>query len=259
MIGLEDVARMYAVLTEEMDRTTLPGQATTFPRGAKQTVSLLSRYCTHRYQIEKDDFYTEEGVTAQLLEISPTDYDLYSACVIHDRPESDDGVSYPKRLVQIFLNTGESRRESSPVLNYCWGRFCLVKEACQAVLYEDRDKLGNEYPVTLTFQEVGTLMSRINNEPFSLWDFEDEKYGKELAIENAAELLASGLLFPFELALELQNSLLEKGGELALRTHNYFNIANEFKVPKRYVEVMITWKDLQSLVSDIERARAGKL
>lgn len=259
MIGLDDVARMYAVLTDEMERQSLGAQMTTFPRGARLIVNFLSGYCNHSYQVEKDDFYTEEGVTPELLALRPKEYDLYSACIIHERAASPNGVGQVRRLVQILLNTGKSHTTSDSVLNYCWGRFCLVKEACQSILYEEKDRLGNNYPVTITFEEVGTLFSRINNEPFSLWDFDDEDYGSELAIENAAELLATGLLFPFENALEVQKSITVDRGEVGLRTHNYMEIAEHCKVPRRYVEVIVTWKGLQGLVSDIGRARNGEL
>ena len=259
MISISTIASIYVQLVDEIHSRFLEGERHNFPRGAKKLAGMMGGYCSQQYELVKFDFNDLSDAPEHVQRKVPDRQDMFSICMIRERPKSNGQIQIPLRKVVIFLNTGVNTKTGNPMLNRCWGRYCLTKEVFQAALYEDmfEDAVG-EYPVTTTFDEMTTLYSQINNEPFSLWDFGDEQYGNGLAVENAAEFLAAGILFPFEHALELQQRLKGKYGS-SFSAFNFFSVANYYKLPERYVELLVTWSALEGFVGDIKRARDGVL
>ena len=174
---------------------------------------------------------------------------MYSLVEIHERPASKTAGQLARRPVTIYINTAISQAGDAAIVNHCWARFCLVKEACQAIIFEDYmadTKKTGQYPYTQSFSDVSSLLLKINTEPYSLLDFENPEYDIKNYIENLAEILAVGLLVSFEGILELKRQLVEDYDN-DLSQIDVLAIATKFKVPKRYLELMLTWDRLDSL------------
>jgi hypothetical protein len=242
-------------LTEAADLELPQGDMVKFPRSSKQIVTFLSGYANHDYSRHRGDFYDVEDAPSHVVSERPDDYDVYSLVEIHNRPEPTIPGQLARRPVDIYINTAISS-SGDPIVNHCWSRFCLVKEACQAIIFEDylADN-RNDYPYSQSFSEVDSLLLKINTEPYSLLDFENTNYDPKNYVENLAEILAVGLLVPFEGMLGLKNELSESyGGDLA--QIDVFGVAKSFKVPKRYIELMLSWDGLEGLNAMIADLRS---
>lgn len=250
MFDIELVAKIYARIEYERDSTYTAGMRAQFPKGSKMLAELISGYLNHRYEVARSDFYNVEGASEDEAKKRPTEHDVYSYVLIKERPAATALGKLERRDVRIHLNIGTT--SSGEPLNRCWRRFCCLKEVCQAIIYEEFESSNsNSYPRTLDFSRINALFERINNEPFSLWDFGDPEYDPAHFTENAAELLALGLLYPFDHALEHQKALNTKyDGDLSLV--DLKPTANYYKVPRRYVELMLTWKGLADFVATID-------
>lgn len=251
MYKLDLVAKIYARLTFELRSNYPEAMLAQYPRGAKQLSEFISGYLNHTYEVARSDFYDTSGACSEEVATAPTDSDVYSFVLIKRRPESSTLGQLVRRPVRIHLNTG--KMTDGEALNKCWRRFCGLKEVCQAVIYEELNADGDDgaYPATIIFKEVNSLFEKINNEPFSLWDFDDDNYDFAHFTENAAELLALGLLYPFEHSFEHQKGLgADFQGDLT--SVDLLPIADHYKVPKRYVELMMTWSGLAAFVAKAE-------
>lgn len=255
MIGLATVAHAYSTLRHHYKEVSISGTLENYPYDSEDLVRFIAGYWSHKYEIHTGDFLSTEGLDAELIDIAPTTSGIMSIVIIHDRVDFNS-----PRLVQIALNTGPAGDANNGGLNECWRRFCRLKEACQATLFESISQAKTEnYPITMNFSDLATLFSELNNEPFSLWDFSDPQYSNGLAVENAAELLTIGLLFPFEEAYDLQKAIVDAYGHAGLRSFNYNKIAKKYMIPERYVEVILTWDGLGGLIGDIGRSHYSEV
>ena len=260
VISLDDVIRIYSVLEAALQSEWQQAEYINFPRDERRILRFLSGYSNLTFSLYHFDFYATFGSTPELLPLQPTQRDVYSFCQIFSRiSQNPNSLDRIERVVKVFVNThtiGET-----PLVNYCWNRFCLVKEACQAIVYEDfKERAGeSRYPQTDTYELVVELFSNINNKPFSLSDFGNEKYPLALAVENAAELLATLLLVSIDELYDFRKNIIAQQGVVGLQAYNFLPVADLYKAPRRYIEVMSTWDHLDDFMDRIVRARNGYL
>lgn len=250
MSDLVLIAKIYARLQYERDSHFTQAMRAEFPKGSKMLAEFLSGHLNHTYELAKSDFYDVKGASNAEVNAKPSEHDVYSFVFLNERPEAPALGKVARRHVRIHLNVGKTN--SGEPLNTCWRRFCILKEVCQAIVYEEFSENSLEaYPKTIRFPQISSLFEKINNEPFSLWDFDDKDYDRAHFTENAAELLALGMLYPFDHALEHQKELQARAaGDLT--KSDLMEIAKYYKIPKRYVELMMTWAGLNEFVAIIE-------
>jgi hypothetical protein len=249
--NLDLVAKTYARLQYERYSYFPVGTRGQFPKGARLLSDFIAGYLNHKYELVRSDFYNVDGADEAERATRPIERDVYSFVFIGERPKPNVLGKQEKRPVRIHLNVGTTN--SGEPLNRCWRRFCCLKEVCQAVIYEEANRANDTaYPTTLLFPQLRMLFGKINNEPFSLWDFDDPDYDLAHRIENLAELLALGLLYPFEHALANQETLKAKFNNDVSQVDLY-SIADQYKVPRRYVELMLTWTGLSEFVALVEQ------
>lgn len=167
-----------------------------------------------------------------------------------------------------LLNYGSDARRATilinePTVNYCWNRFCLAKEAAHATLRRNMNGIGaDEYPDTKTARQGADLLSDIVRLKYSLNDFDKIEYPPHIHAENAAELLAIFILYPpHKMMIDREKLYIENGVENgteeekqnALRTTDFRSTADRHKVPLRYVELFMQWKDLDQFERHFER------
>ena len=252
MYDLDLVAKIYARIQYERLLFFPEGARGQFPKGSKILSRFFSGYLNHTYELVRSDFYDVQGADDAEIATRPKERDVYSFVFIGERPKTEVLGKLERRPVRIFLNVGTTN--SGEPLNKCWRRFCCLKEVCQAIIYEEANLVGEQdaYPVTIKFSAMRMLFEKINNEPFSLWDFDDPDYDLAHRSENVAELLALGLLYPFEHALANQRVLKDRF-ENDISKVDLLSIAERYKVPQRYVELMLTWAGLAKFVALIEQ------
>ena len=249
MSGIDYLASIYKTLRDNAKQEYVDNSLTIYPRSSKEILRFLSGYANHTYHVHKGDFTDIEGASEAAIRQRPEECDVFSFVQIHDRPK-DSTSAY--RRIDIFINTAESK-EHGRIVNYCWSRFCRVKEACQAIVFEDYLDKSHAYPYSQSFTEVEALFLKINTEPYSLWDFDNEEYDEKNFVENVAELLALGLLVGFEKLLDLKQEL-EAKFESSISKVDLSALSNDLKIPKRYLELMLTWSKLDDLVDSIEQS-----
>lgn len=257
-IGIEFIAEIYSDLNISAKDFHLfhDSELDQFPRGVYRLTPFLEEQHRHEYKVLEADFYDSYSAEKYLQNTIPDNQDVYSVVFIGERKESLVPGRIVSRNVEIWLNS--AREGDAPVLNHCWRRFCILKEICQAIIFEEYSRRGDDKIVThMAFSEIDTLFNKINNEPFSLWDFDDPDYDRGVFLENAAELLTVGILFPFEHAAELRVKA-EQEFKGKFSDVDYGSIAQHYQVPLRYVELLLTWRALPGFISSIKtNARYG--
>ena len=160
--------------------------------------------------------------------------------------ERKEGSSGKRFLSEIHLDSNSS--------NYCWARFATVKEACHILFVLEHEQQMARYPYTHTDSEVQHLLTATNRLPFSILDFSNEDYEKELKIENASEILAYLLLTGHDDVKIWREEYFAL--EPAKRDwFDFYPNADGKKVPRRYTELFTSdEKVIEPLLLRIQRA-----
>ena len=232
--NLEHIIEIYVSLERRLDFNSLFDNEPV--RDEKILLEALMKQFNHKVDVFEEDLYENLTTLGRAR-------DLYSLCfIIH-------GES--KKRVEIWINT-HMLPDGATLVNYCWKRFCLIKEACQVIIREEfRDK-GWDYPDASTREELKTLIQNLVKFKFSMSDFENPDYPLDTKVENAAEILAILLLYPIDRMVEDQKK--HENSDSAY-TNIHFLIAEKYKVPERYVELLFSSEDLQRVFSEIRLKR----
>lgn len=242
-ISIAGIIDAYVLLRENESLELLPG-ANLYELDVQHVLKFLQGY---NHKISRFDFARFDFMDGH------SDDPRYA--VLFPDNEFRREVSPVKSFNIIRQISSEPDRYTSEIYvdsnnNYCWRRFSVVKEACHVLFLSESDKIGINYPNTSTFDSVFRLIQTINTLPFSIYDFEDEKYSATLGIENAAEVLAFLLLCSHERLIDERKIAAERYKTDPFLV-DYYAIADRYKVPRRYMELFLTEDTIGVLLDKI--------
>lgn len=244
----DDILRLAAELEEGYRLFCPPGRQDALIRDERDVLDALSSFSNHEFQIFEEDLYAKNKDSDQSHNeaIEPPSHDVFSICMLYETPT--------RRRAEIWINTFKTK--SGPLVNRCWKRFCKTKEACQAVIKHTFTKREWAYSasdsVTKTIVSVDDLLTK----RFSFDDFQGTKYPFSVRIENAAELLAILLLYPIERMIADRRRIIDEVGEDSMRAYDYFDTAERYLVPRRYVFILLNSPDLGQIEAMMQPYRS---
>lgn len=239
-ITLEDVLDIYINLEENIDLSNLRSVMEEDQRDIQMIITALKGYSNHEISVFEEDLYAGASGVGR-------NRDFYSKCLLFQ--------SGGKNRVEVWVN--KHRLPSGDMLvNDCWRRFCIVKEACQPIIRDHFMKAEWEYPDAANMMQIVTLYKNLVKFKFSMTDFDNANYPLDTKIENAAEILAILLLYPIEKMVNDRdrNNEIEYGG---IFNESFYNLALGYKVPERYVELFLTSNELDRIHGLIKKKRNG--
>ena len=239
--NLEDIINIYVNIEENINLDLLHGAANADQRDEKLLLKEICGYSNHGASVFEEDLYAGLSTLGRSR-------DFYSKCLIF-------GGETKKRF-EIWINK-HKLPDGNDLVNFCWRRFCIVKEACQVIIREEFLREGRPYPDAKTVDEVVTLYRNLVKFKFSMSDFDSDEYPLDTKVENAAEILAILLLYPIDKMVADRARLASNSDQTAF-SRSYFDIAENYRIPERYVELFFTSKELDLFHAKVRLRREGK-
>ena len=236
---LEDVINIYVTLEQNMELSNLTGPSTEDVRDEVMLLNAISGYSNHKIDVFEEDLYDT------ITESVGRSRDYYSKCLIFH--------GEVKKRAEIWVNS-HKLLSGAHLVNSCWRRFCIIKEACQVIIREEFLRHDWVYPATKNVEELVTLYRNLVKFKFSIFDFDNEHYPLDTKVENAAEILAILLLYPIEKMVADAERLNGDSFDSAF-SNSFYEIADNYKVPERYVELFLTSEELGRMDSLIQMKR----
>ena len=241
-LSFEEILGAFVALERRLDFKKLRMDGYPDRIDEKKIVKALAVHTGYDVKVLGADLYAEE-VTKDVGRAR----DLYSKVIILD--------SGDKPAAEIVLNT-HKLPDGSALVNYCWTRFCKVKEACQIYLRGYFRDHQWTYPDTASLAQIDTLFKNLVRFKFSIEDFDNKNYPQDTKVENAAEIIAILLLYPIE---KMATDRLAMGGDLDMSAFSLYTheLADTYKVPERYVDLFLTSENFDKIHAKIIQLREG--
>lgn len=190
-------------------------------------------YETNFYDFKDDPSFEEDN------SIETRDY---LSCVLM---MENDGKNHS----EIYINSGLGLKNQR-ILNDCWKRFCIVKEACQIVLRSYYTKNYTFYPDTNSAKKQTKLFHNLFKYLFSMQDFDNPDYPVSITVENASEIIAILLLYPIDKMME-DLSIISNEEYLGVFDDKFYDIALSKKIPERYVRLFLTSPNIPQIADKV--------
>jgi len=238
-LTFEDILRAYVALEQGLNfnRLRMPGNADRMSDDL--IVHAIGNYTGYDINVFEFDLYEQE-VEKDIGRAR----DLYSKVHIFERDTL---------YAEIVLNSHKFS-DGTDLVNYCWTRFCVVKEACQVFIRHYFKDHHWDYPDTASLQQIDTLFKNLVRFKFSMEDFDNGQYPPDTKVENAAEIIAILLLYPIE---NMAADRKDLGAQLdrsafSLDTNK---LAEKRKVPERYVDLFLTSENFDRIHAKVIKLR----
>ncbi len=240
--NLLDVVELYCDIKNDFEQRRIEFAPTA--RDPNRILKFLAGVYGQDWEIYSFDFYDTSDYPEEIcgLENIVTHCkSLRSFCLIYQ-----DNDSRHCSKVGIAINTAVES-SGQEVNNYCWARFCTVKEMCQGVIFQSFliKSLEIYYPRADSLDTCVELLSDINFYPFSFRDFNDEDYPIFSKIENAAEVLAVLIMSDIDELMKVRKEVLEKTSEKLIKGWSFEDISDKYKIPRRLVDKFISSENVE--------------
>lgn len=240
-LSFEDILDIYVTLEENIQLDNLVAQHQKDVRDVRMLLDALQGFLNYNISVLEVDFY--KGLDSSQVGRSR---DFFS--LIHI-------FSAESKSAEIAINS-HILPDGAPLVNYCWRRFCTIKEACQIIIRAHFYENDIVYPDSVGEEKQSELLHNIFRYKFSIEDFESDKYPPDVKVENAAEILAILLLYPIE-KMVVDKKDINSSNHFGVYNHAYFNIADRYKIPERYVDLFLSSENLDDIKLRVDEKLYG--
>lgn len=243
-----------------MAQMAVPGLLTDFPRLTNHKTGLAKLYsgysnCT--LEVFEQDFTLGLPETVILKDADNASISRY----ITPEELGSFVLNFDTRA-EIFINSAKRNGSDEPILNRCYRRFLLMKELFHIVLRDEFLRHKVDHPDTNSPELLISLLERLIYLPFSVLDFDNPEYQDATKVEHAAELFATLSMYPMERVAADRKEFLESIGADTMedgiaKASSSFHYANQYRVPRRYVDLLFRWDRFDELYSNYRQFSQG--
>lgn len=259
-----DLRTLISFFTDFERQVTLeasPGLLDSYPRNTSHKTGLAKLYAGYsgcELQVFQKDFTT--GLDEKIAVTSAA-----NESITHYVAPAELGsfiLNFDVRA-EIFIN--DANRNGHPeekVLNTCYRRFLLMKEVFHVVLRDEFLRHEYDHPDTNAPELLVTLLEELIYLRFSVLDFDNPRYKDAIKVEHAAEMFAALALYPLDNVATDRRKFLAGIGvadmtDAVARVSSSLYFAEQYKVPRRYVDLLFRWERFDELYALYRQLRKG--